>query len=275
MRIVNHPAGGRLALTNDGPLEAFFLGVGGAFSRTLGNTNVLLVKGPDHVMIDFGVTGPSRLWELARRGPEEIDRVLVTHVHADNAGGLEQMGLMGRYVAKRRPILVAPRLLRTALWQDTLRGGLQHVDGARAVAILDDYFEAAPMARAADNTYRCRAGGIELEMFPTRHVVGLRGPDHFVSYGVCVDGRLFLSGDSRFDPEAIASRRGCEAFFLDCAAVPNPTHACLAELKTLPEDVRSRAYLVHYGDDFTDRDAAGFAGRARAGVRYVFDPAEA
>ena len=52
----------------------------------------------------------------------------------------------------------------------------------------------------------------------------------------------------------------------------NPVHALLSELKTLPQDVRKKTLLYHYGDDWDagpyDDVPEAFAGFAEPGKRY-------
>ena len=96
MRII--PIENPLSLKNNGNLEMVFLGVGSAFAATLNQTNLLIIKGDTHIMVDFGMTGPKALSETTGLRPMDIEVVLPTHSHADHVGGLECLALMNRYV---------------------------------------------------------------------------------------------------------------------------------------------------------------------------------
>ncbi|MHC4780783.1 MAG: MBL fold metallo-hydrolase, partial [Planctomycetota bacterium] len=139
----------KLSLQNDGALEIFFIGTGSAFARTRGQTNFLIIKGSDHVMVDFGMTGPPSLRTHARLEPTEIGVILPTHSHADHVGGFECLALMNRYTGQR--FLNKPKLTmiineeyQRILWEQTLRGGLEwneeHVQAKRKLA-FGDFFD--------------------------------------------------------------------------------------------------------------------------------------
>ena len=50
-----------LELKNSGRLSVFFIGTGSAFSKRYFQTNVLVVKGEDHLLIDCGTLCPYAL----------------------------------------------------------------------------------------------------------------------------------------------------------------------------------------------------------------------
>jgi hypothetical protein len=54
--IVSRTKPNPISLTNDGQLTLTFLGCGSAFAKTLNQTNLLIVKGSDHLLIDMGTT---------------------------------------------------------------------------------------------------------------------------------------------------------------------------------------------------------------------------
>jgi hypothetical protein len=59
----------KLTLTNDGQLSFFFVGVGSAFSKRHYQTNLLIVKGDDHLMVDCGTKTPRPFTSLAPQSP--------------------------------------------------------------------------------------------------------------------------------------------------------------------------------------------------------------
>jgi ribonuclease BN (tRNA processing enzyme) len=91
----------KLELTNRGALSLFFIGVGSAFSKKHNQTNLLIIKGKDHVLVDLGTKGPQALYDLGL-SVTQIKNILITHSHADHIGGLEEIALMGRYAIKQK-----------------------------------------------------------------------------------------------------------------------------------------------------------------------------
>jgi hypothetical protein len=115
---------------------------------------------------------------------------------------------------------------------------------------------------------------MEIELFRTNHIPDLAGPanEHFLSYGLLIDNRVFFSGDTKFDPGLIERYSTVsEVFFHDAGLTPNPVHASVPELMQLDADIRRRMFLVHYPDNAPATPCDGFAGWTRQGVRYIFD----
>ncbi len=279
--MVEQPVSAPLALTNDGSLELVFLGTGTAFARRLFQTNVLVIKGNDHVLIDFGMTGPQALQSLGLSA-SDIQTILPTHSHADHIGGLEYLSLVNRYMAVPNG---APKLnmiitdeYRPVLWEMSLRGGLeyneQNAEGRRLS--FDDLYEShVPTLVSSEprSVFRIEYRGIKLELFGTNHIPGEAGTpkDAFITYGVLIDDRVFFSGDTKFDRELIdlyVDRS--EVMFHDASLTPNQVHACIDDLRELPENIRQKLYIVHTQDDVTDEDASTFGGLTKQNTRYIF-----
>jgi len=273
-----------LSLKNNGQLELFFLGVGSSFAATLRQTNFLIIKGNIHIMVDFGMTGPAALLETAGLKPTDIEVMLPTHSHADHVGGLECLGLMNRYVGQKffkkpKIKLIITEEYQQVLWDRTLRGGMEYneedMSNKRTLG-LGDYFN---IVRPTWKTHQPRQifevdyEGIHLEMFRTKHV-----PDSapgweasFISYGLFIDNRVFVSMDTRFDRELIDMYAGkSEAMFHDAQFFPEGVHASLIDLRGLPRKIKSKMFLMHYGDDWVKQDISGFGGWTVAGMRYCF-----
>lgn len=273
---------GPVKLTNGGELEIVFLGTGTAFARSLYQTNFFIIKGDTHILVDFGMTGPQGLAALGLRA-EDVSVVLPTHSHSDHIGGIEYLTLLNRYVAQPqgRPKLT---MLGTdeylpVLWEQSLRGGLEYNElnpEGRRLGFEDfyDFHFVAPLADTPRSVFKTHFRGIDIELFHTNHIPGeAETPqDAFITYGLVVDGRVFLSGDTKFDPDLIEMYRDrVECFFHDASLTKNAVHASFSELNTLPEDVRRRMYLMHYQDDTTAEHGAPFAGLAKQNTRYIFD----
>lgn len=273
---------GNLSLQNDGRLEIVFLGTGTAFGQSLFQTNFLLIKGDQHILVDFGMTGPVALRTVCGLSPTDITTVLPTHSHADHIGGIEYLTLINRYVAQRegRPKLtmVVHEEYRDVLWEMSLRGGLEfnEIDGEGRRLGFDDFYDVVSPTIVNDGDRRrlnVNIGGINIELFHTNHIPGEAADtaDAFITYGLFVDDRVFISGDTKFDPDLIdlyADRS--EVMFHDTSFFRNPVHASLEELRTLPEHIRKKMFLMHYSDNYQDFPVDDFLGYAAQGVRYRF-----
>jgi len=78
-----------LSLKTDGHLRLVFIGVGSAFAKRRRQSNMLLIQGDHHVLIDCGTQGPLALNDLGL-SVRDVDCYLPTHSHADHIGGFEE-----------------------------------------------------------------------------------------------------------------------------------------------------------------------------------------
>lgn len=281
---IKNPAEKPLSLTNNGELEIVFIGVGSAFALKNNQTNFLIIKGDQHIMVDFGMTGPQALSNVAGLQPTDIGFILPTHSHADHVGGIECLALMNRYVGQRfleksKLCMVITEEYQRILWDYTLRGGLEYNEeekGTKRKLSFSDFFRVIrPIWKTNQprEIFEVVVGDINLEVFRTKHI-----PEQsrdweasFVSYGLLIDNRIFISGDTRFDQDLInmyAARP--EWMFHDVQFFPGAVHAPLEDLKTLPKDIKQKMLLMHYADNWPDQDINGFAGWVEQGVRYIF-----
>jgi ribonuclease BN (tRNA processing enzyme) len=273
----------KLSLTNDGTLEIFFIGTGAAFAQQHFHTNFLIIKGETHLLVDFGTNGPIAFPATTGLPATDIEALLPTHSHFDHTGGIEYLALLNRYVGSslQRPKLkiIINEQYQRVLWEMTLRGGMEwnevNKEGERLS--FEDFFD---IVRPSIKTYEPREiwqvqfGDVHLEIFRTNHLPKQPYPwqQGFITYGIFIDNRIFVSGDTVFDPELIylyADR--AEWMFHDSQLFPNPVHASLQELRTLPEAIKKKMFLVHYPDNHEEHDVSDFAGWTEQGYRYIFE----
>jgi ribonuclease BN (tRNA processing enzyme) len=265
-------------------LSLYFLGVGSAFALKNNQTNLLIVKGDKHVMVDFGMSGPRALSEVLGLKVTDIETVLPTHSHADHVGGFEGIALMNRYVGQRfmkkpKVQMIINEEYQRELWTHTLQGGLERNEECAKGQKMQftDYFDVVRpqwQANSPREIYAVDHGDIHLEIFRTNHIPEQSSDweSSFISYGMLIDEQVFFSGDTKFDHTLIEMYEGrAKYFFHDVQFFPGAVHAPLADLKTIPGCVKQAMYLMHYSDDFEKQDISGFAGWARQGVGYVFD----
>lgn len=282
MNIETLPADQKLSLKNGGELELFWIGVGNAASKRNAQSNFLIVKGDAHVLVDLGALGPLALLETARLQPTDIRTILPTHSHADHIGGIEEMFLLWRYGSVKhggaKPTCIINEHYQEVLWDRSLRGGLEWNEEAGRGQLLSftDYCE---VVRPTWKTQQPREiwtidyEGIRLDLFRTKHVpeTAADWQSSFVSFGLMIDGRILVSGDTRFDRDLLDLYADqAEVIFHDVQFFTGAVHTPLSDLKTLPAKWKEKMLLYHYADNFEEQDIREFAGWARRGVRYRF-----
>jgi ribonuclease BN (tRNA processing enzyme) len=220
-------------------LKIQMIGTGSAFAKVFDNNNALITVDGQTLMVDCGITAPKALYELGYSF-NDIDAVLLTHIHGDHVGGLEEFAFQMKYIFKRKPILYIADKLVEPLWEHTLKGGLQQEEAET----LDHFFEVRPLA---ENVAHELFPGLRVQLLPTRHI------PNKPNYSLLFNDFFFYSGDIVFDEVllyTLVKYRGVKVIFHDCQLhSPGIVHACLSQLLTLPEIVQERVYLMHYGDE--------------------------
>jgi len=272
---------GKLSLSNNGELSIFFLGTGSAFTKKLYQTNLLIIKGDDHILIDCGTKTPQAFYELGVP-ITNVKKFLITHSHADHIGGLEEVMLSGKYVTKTKPEIIITKTYKHLLWDLSLRGGCGfNQDDIGLPLIFEDFWEVKYPDRIQDysrDAYHYNTGGIDLKIFRTMHIPEEDSWDSgFWSCGLIIDNSILFSGDTRFDPAflmEIEKKHNFKAIFHDCQFFNGGVHAGFDELSTLPPGIKEKMILVHYGDNwenYTEKvKEAGFDSFARQWVYYTF-----
>lgn len=283
MSYVEVPCKKPLSLKNGGELELVFLGVGSAFASKHRQTNFLIIKGDTHVLVDFGMTGPEALRSNTGLEPTDIQVILPTHSHADHVGGIECLALMNRYIGQRQGKskikMLVPEEYARILWDETLRGGLANNEETSPIhssLTMGDYFDVmTPQWKAYQprEIFQTDFSGLHLELFRTNHMPqqAKEWQASFISYGLFIDEKIFVSGDTQFDRNLIdlyAPR--AEILFHDVQFFNGGIHASLEELQGLPKEVKIKMFLMHYSDQWRDQNYASFRGWAEEGVRYIF-----
>ena len=128
----------RLQLTNDGQLSIFFIGTGSAFSKINFQTNLMIIKGQDHILVDCGTLCPYAMETSYNRRVADIQNLILTHPHSDHIGGVEELVLVGRYVANHKINIIINDDFKQKLWDESLRGGIQYSE--EGIMTFDDYF---------------------------------------------------------------------------------------------------------------------------------------
>ncbi len=272
----------KLSLTNGGNLSLFFLGTGSAFTKVLNQNNVLIIKGRDHILIDCGNKCSQALHELGI-GVPNITNYLITHSHADHVGGLEEVMMQARYIARKKPNIVITQEYEKVLWEQSLMGGAAHSETGGKLKFRDFWHIIRPSKRRnyPRETWEANVGSINLKLPRTMHIPdrATSWENSFWSCGVIVDDRILYTSDTRFDPDLLVAfddRFDFDVIFHDCQFFNGGVHASLEELTTLPEAIKRKIVLMHYGDEWQryrqQAKEAGFHSFAEQTTSYNFTP---
>ncbi len=217
------------------------VGTGSAFAKAYFNNSALVFDGDFALMIDFGFTAP---YSLHRIGfpLDRINGVLITHLHADHIGGLEELSFQMKYVYRKKLKLLVPEDLMFPLWEHSLKAGIE--SPKEGITGLHDLFDVVPLR---ENTVHRLSDHLEVELMRTPHI-----PDK-PSYSLFLNRDLFYSSDMKFSRDILDHvhfTRKCRHILHDCQLhPPGAVHATLDELLTLPEEIQEKIHLMHYGDD--------------------------
>ena len=271
-----------IELTNDGKLSLFFIGTGNAFTKTSFQTNLLLVKGKEHLLIDCGTLWSYAFENLYNGKITDIRNLLLTHPHADHIGGVEEMALAGKYITKQKINLIINDEFKKLLWNQSLRGGIQYSEEGKMT--FEDYFnqlKPKQILKKPFEMYEIDAFGMNLKLFRTRHVCTKRDSlkNSQISYGLIIDDKVLFTADTQYNPTQLKflldKYKNIEVIFHDCdiKGFSRGVHAAYDELNLLPAEIRAKTYLCHYSEAVNTIDALvdGFAGLAKHWVYYDFD----
>lgn len=253
-----------------------FLGAGSAFTlppkggplNTCDFQSNLLVhaKNGKKLLLDCGSDIRFSLAQ-AEHTLSSIDSLYVSHAHADHIGGMEYLAFSTYFnPTMRRMGLYLSSSLTKELWDYSLRGGLESIEGKNVA--MTEYFDVHPIKKNGWFTWE----GICLELVQVVHIMTNRVIRH--SYGLMMQEgtspKVFWTSDTQFCPHQIKRfYEQADVILHDCeTGFPSGVHAHYDDLRTLPESVRLKMYLYHYQPDGPEKynaRADGFRGFARKG----------
>ena len=224
------------------------------------------ISGTHRMLIDCGTTAQKALFD-AGVDLSSVDDVYISHQHSDHCGGLEWLGF-SRYFGlnTKRPRLLVNESLFNSLWNDTLRGGMEHINGKHHR--LNDYFDVKELKYDWFKWHDSRLMQVPL--------VHMQSPQKTVySFGLWIN-TVFISTDCKFDNESLHEcHKTASLIFQDCETYDwrgsnkSGVHAHYNELKTLPDEIKKKMWLYHYQDgEKPNAEEDGFAGFVYKGQSF-------
>ena len=245
-----------------------FIGVGGAFAPlSMGQSNMLLTHNGKNMLIDCGGSCPYILRDEMGISHLEIDSLWISHLHQDHVGGLEWIAFMRYFVPIRDQVgnIIKPKLytiqyLMKELWENTLRGGLESVEGK--ITTLTDFFDCCPIQPNDSFVWQ----GYNFQPVQTIHVMA--GYMFRYSYGLIITNpetgkKTFITTDTQFAPAQLRKfYEMSDVIFHDCETLPQKSnvHAHYEDLKTLPKEIKEKMHLYHYAKPISSWKEDGFVG---------------
>jgi ribonuclease BN (tRNA processing enzyme) len=223
------------------------LGVGDAFSARYYSTCLALHAEGVWLLIDCPHPIRKILRESGRAAGVDLDvlsfeAIVLTHLHADHASGLEGYAYMNFYGHRRKTRLLVHPVVSERLWEGHLAAGMETSladDGVTYLARdLDTYFSLSFLSTREP----VQLGPFSIECRPTRH--------HVPTYAVRIRaaGRtLGYSADTMFD-------RGLIDWLDEADLIVHETnegtHTPYAKLIALERRLLDKMRIIHYPDDF-------------------------
>ena len=257
------------------------VGCGNAFSKRNYNQCFMLEEGGRRMLIDFGAKVPAALDNL-KIDINSIDDIYISHLHGDHIGGLEEMAF-SRYDWYNKPHhysdnrkISAPRLIANEnllheLWDKSLRGGLESMEGFDAT--LETFFETKYVKGNEEFDWM----GWTVKLIQQIHI--MTGSIISNTYGIMFkkEGHktIYFTTDSQHcSPRQIENfYREADIIFQDCECVGvdmesesvdfmsgvHANYAQLAGFKSansvdIGKEIRSKMWLSHYQDFVLDNE---------------------
>jgi len=232
------------------PLSILILGIGDFFSKYYYHSSFVILLDGRPVFVDCPDPLPMMLHAASQKsgvslGLNDVDHVILTHLHGDHANGLESLGFYSRFFRHKKPIIYTIPEVERAIWENRLKSSMGPFTNDEFERVgemkLEDFFRLRILRPG-----RCHSIlGMKIKIRHTKHFIPCFG------FKVSYKGHSFgYSSDTTFDPAHID-------FLADCDLILHETnkggHTEYEKLLSLPPALRKKMMLIHIYDDFNIR----------------------
>ena len=196
-------------------------------------SSILVESGDERLLVDCG---PDLREQLLAADIVEIDRVIVTHDHADHCHGIDDLRQIAQHIGRQVTLLARQQVLErlrnrfTYLFQD--------VGIYRAVAVAEPIGGAMDLGNATLRFVDQPHGGITS--------LGIRVDEGDRSFGYAIDFH-------EFKPDMASLYEGVDLWIADCLRrTPHPTHAHLDAVLGWARELRVGQLLLTHLDKSMD-----------------------
>jgi ribonuclease BN (tRNA processing enzyme) len=234
-------------------MQLLVTGVGDAFSAKHYSSCFAVEAAGRWLMVDCPhpfrkVLREASLAAGVRVDADQIDALVLTHLHADHVSGLEGLLFYSRFLLERKLRLILHPQVACNLWSKTLAGGMGCSLPAPGAAPIhwhpEDFYEQVLLTEDQPVTH----GPFTIHGRLAVHSVPA------IALKIEANGRsLGYSGDTSFAPALIEWLAPCDLIIHEAGA--GFFHTTAEQLLELPAELRRKLRLIHYPDPF-DLDAS-------------------
>jgi len=229
------------------PLSFLMLGIGDFFTKYYYHTGFIIFLEDRPILVDCQDPLPKALYEASLKskvkiGLDDIDHLILTHLHGDHSNGLESLGFYNYFTRNRKPMIYTIPEVKEAIWENKLKASMHprtNDDFEKVGEMkLEDFFRIRLLSPERTHSIL----GMKIKIRYTRHFVPCFG------FKVFYKGRsLGYSCDTCFDPEHIRFLGECDTILHE---TNNGGHTEYRKLLTVPGEIRRKMLLVHISDSF-------------------------
>lgn len=250
-------------------MELKFLGHGGAFATSKeGNSNACLTINGRNLLIDFGVVSNTVWREHWGKSFNDISALFLSHIHLDHACletfffhryFLPLSDKAGQFV---KPKLFASPVVINELWEHLKPSmGLYRNEVLHLTNFVDCH-----------SCSEFEFEKVRFKLIKNDHIKSSFGDKDAYGLFFTLNGvKVYWSSDSvNINLKYI---QAADLVFHDCETlkgIRSRVHAHYLDLRRLPEEMKKKMWLMHYGPNNLQPEKDGFAGFVTKDQEFVF-----